>query len=995
MQKAVLFDLDGVIVDTALYHYQGWKKLADELGIPFDEKANEKLRGVPRRESLLALMGRNPGEDKIKEYTDRKNQYYLKMVHTLKPQDTLPGAKVMLAALRDAGVKVALGSSSKNARLVLKLLKLTKAFDAIVDGTEIKKGKPDPELFIKCAQRLGIEPRNCLVVEDAESGIEAAVEAGMHTLGIGDPQNLRRAQRVVSGLDQIDMDGLVGLIDGIPVPGNPDLHTPAPAKLDDTWRVIEKGFKQKRQAWRESLFALANGYLGVRGSVEEYDLPYPDSRPDTFVAGVFDKYESWYQAIVNLPFPFATRFTLAGSSMSMTKGKVKRYRRELDMYRGILTRSFVWQDAKGRETEFTFRRLVSLADRHLAALQVDFKPLNWSGGVTLDNFLDADVDNIDFHKGGYQLRPERYYFVEPEAAGALGRDSLYLTVKTKTNPHRVAEAVRLNLRGEHGKVRAQSVLKKEDRRVSRRLRFQVKRGRGYQLEKMIGITASRDGYQGARLLKAADAAAQRGLRLGFRAVAEEHAAVWCRRWRAGDVAVTGHPSDQQALRFSIFHLTQFPNPADNRVNIGSRGLTAEMHYGNCFWDTELFILPFYLYTWPESARALLEYRYQTLPEARNKAKRLFFRGAMFPWMSSYPGQEQADYWEYANIAVHVVGDIHYALQHYLKITADGDFLEKYGAEIVLETARFWHSRAYYNPRRRAYVINTVKGPNEYDGVINNNTYTNWQARYTLRSAVQLARNLKSKAPQKWAGLAKKIKLGDKELRDWEKTAAGMFINYDHERRLYIEDDFFLDKEPCDLQTLKPGKKIITELGVSWDTLLRLQIVKQADILLLMTLFPDDFTRQEKLAAWHYYEPKTCHDSSLSTNTHAIMAAQLDMPERAMHYWDQTARLDLDDTMDNSFLGVHSACVGGTWQIVVLGFAGMRLRENGFDFTPRLPKRWERVNFKLRHRGRVAEITISRNSLSVALAAGALKPLEITVAGQTLLVQTGQQVTVGY
>ncbi|MEW6516518.1 MAG: beta-phosphoglucomutase [candidate division FCPU426 bacterium] len=990
MRKAVLFDLDGVIVDTALFHYRGWKRLADELGVSFDEQANEKLRGVPRRESLLAMLGYTPSEDKIQEYMDRKNRYYLDMVTRLRPADTLPGVRPLLAALRKAGLKIALASSSKNARLVLKRLQLEKAFDAVVDGNDIQKGKPDPELFITSALRLGAAPQDCLVVEDAASGIEAGAAAGMHTLGVGKPESLGQAERVVSGLDHVSLADILHLLEGAPVPADPALHPVQTALKDSTWCVEEKGFRQPGQALYESLFALANGTIGVRGSVEEHDLPYPDSRPGTFMAGVFDAYESWYQAIVNLPFPFITRFRLNGQAMSMTRGKVKNYRRELDMYRGILTRSFVWQDATGKQTAFTFRRLVSLAEPHLAAMEAVFQPLNWSGSVEIENQLDAGVDNIDFHKGGYQLRPERYYFVEPVSNGSLGQDAYHQVVRTKRNPHQVAQAVRLRL-----SCPAKSAAAKTAKQITKKLSLRVKRGQAYRLEKMVGFAATREGVAAARLVTTADAVAKQALAAGFETAAAAHAAAWCRRWRAGDVVVDGHASDQQALRFSIFHLVQFANPRDNRVNIGSRGLTAEMHYGNCFWDTELFIMPFYIYTWPESARALAEYRYQTLPEARNKAKRLFFRGAMFPWMSSYPGKEQADYWEYANIAVHIVGDVHYALEHYHQATGDQDFMDQYGAEIVLEIARFWQSRSYDNPRRNAVVINTVKGPNEYDGVVHNNTYTNWHARYCLRSGLKLAETLKAKAPKRWQALAAKLKLTEEELASWKKAADRMFINYDPAKKLYIEDDSFLDREPFDMKALKPGKKIITELGVSWDTLLRLNIVKQADVLLLMALFPDDFTREQKEAAWNFYEPKTCHDSSLSYNTHAIMAAQLDRPEEALKYWDLNARLDLDDTMENSYLGVHSACVGGTWQAAVMGFAGMRLRDNGFAFTPKLPKRWKGLRFKLLHRNRWLEVSLNHRQVTVTLAPGAASAMKVTVGDRTVTVQPGQRTSIGY
>jgi trehalose/maltose hydrolase-like predicted phosphorylase len=223
----------------------------------------------------------------------------------------------------------------------------------------------------------------------------------------------------------------------------------------------------------------------------------------------------------------------------------------------------------------------------------------------------------------------------------------------------------------------------------------------------------------------------------------------------------------------------------------------------------------------------------------------------------------------------------------------------------------------------------------------------------------------------------------------------MFINYDAKRKLFIEDDQFLDKAPFKMKELKPGKQIITERGVSWDTLLRLQIVKQADVLLMMSLFPDSFTREQVKNAWDFYEPKTCHDSSLSPCTHAMIAAQLDMPKEAMAYWDQNARLDLDDLMDNSFLGVHSACVGGTWQIVVLGFAGMRLRENGFAFQPRVPKRWQGMQFCLQHKNRVLQVSLNHKQARFTLTPGAKSSLEVTMGKKTYSLKPGQTISVAY
>ena len=386
-------------------------------------------------------------------------------------------------------------------------------------------------------------------------------------------------------------------------------------------------------------------------------------------------------------------------------------------------------------------------------------------------------------------------------------------------------------------------------------------------------------------------------------------------------------------------------------------------------------MPFFIYSDPPTARALAQYRHLTLPAARDKAKSQWLNGAMFPWMSSWPGKEQADYWEYANIAVHIVSDVAYGLMHYYRVSGDATFMLECGLEILIETARFWASRVDYSEARQAYVLTLVKGPDEY-GIVSNNTYTNWNARWNLIQARKMVNWAREKHRAAFDALCRKIGFDVAEMEEWSKIIDKMFINHDKARDLYIEDDSLFEKKPVDLKKLKPGKKITTELGHPWDMLLRMRIIKQADVLLLMCLHRQDFTLQQVKNAWDAYEPITLHDSSLSYNTHSIVANELGMKEKSDEYFQQTARLDLEDVMENVFLGIHSANAGGTWQCVVNGFAGMRLFDDRLEFNPRLPERWKKMEFKVCFRGNIFNVSVEKDRAAITHVKGSGTPFRI-------------------
>ncbi len=735
--------------------------------------------------------------------------------------------------------------------------------------------------------------------------------------------------------------------------------------MNKDWLITEEKYTPERELYWETIFALSNGYMASRGALEEnHFCPNVKSYFGTYAAGIFDKYNLEYQAIVNLPDFFNTAVTIDGSLVSMEKGRVEEYSRTLDMYNGVLIRKFIWSDPqKKHRVRFEINRFISKADPHLAVLHYTIEPLSADAEIRVDNILDGNITNIDFHVSGYQLRDEKYYFIDDEHDAGSLENGGFLTVKTKKTQHKICEAIRCEIKGDLVNVDVRNTTETRKLAIESRSVFKAAQGRKYSFLKLVSVYTSRDGV--ADLKTACTDKLAQASKAGYEFLLHEHSRAWNAIWEVSDLRIDGDARDQRNIRFNVFHLIQMGNKNDPRVNVGSRGLTSEMHYGNCFWDTELFIMPFFIYTDPDAAKALVQYRYLTLPTARQKAKKLLFKGAMYPWMSSWPGHEQADYWEYANIAVHIVSDVIYGLMNYYRSTQDDRFMLEYGLEMLIETSRFWESRLTWSDERKKYVINVVKGPNEY-AITNNNTYTNWSCRWNLTQAVEMLAWARKKHGAEFAKVAKKLSLNPKEEKKWAEMAKKIYIHYDKAKDLYVEDDTILEKEPVDIKTLKPGKTITTELGYTWDTFLRLKIVKQADVLLLMTLHRQDFTKRQLERAWKFYEPITLHDSSLSYNTHCIVANELGDVKKSDQYFQQTARLDLEDEMENVFLGIHSANAGGAWQCVVYGFCGMRMGANFLEFNPQLPSRYKVVEFHVYFRKNLLLVRCERKKVEITL-----------------------------
>jgi trehalose/maltose hydrolase-like predicted phosphorylase len=492
----------------------------------------------------------------------------------------------------------------------------------------------------------------------------------------------------------------------------------------------------------------------------------------------------------------------------------------------------------------------------------------------------------------------------------------------------------------------------------------------------------------------AGVALARNCALGWRGVVAAHEAAWDARWAASDIRIEGDHELQQALRFAVYHLTSAANPEDDRVSIGARALTGDAYLGHVFWDTEIYLLPFYTLVWPEAARALLMYRFHTLPGARAKAAHFGFRGALYAWESADTGMETTPERVVVSDGVvvdiltgkmehHISADIAYAVWQYWRATGDDDFFLCAGAEILLETARFWASRAVTEADGRRHIRHVI-GPDEYHEDVDDNAFTNVMARWNIARALDTMELLRARWPDCAAALVEKLALGDDELADWRDAIERVVIGLDSATGLYAQFAGFHALEPLDLAAYA-DRTVPIDVLIGRERTQRSQVLKQADVVALIALLPEEFPGAMAETNFRHYEARCAHGSSLSAGMHALVAARLGDAEMAMRYLRETAAADLD--LDpNSAGGVRIAGLGGLWQAVMLGFAGLELRADTLGIAPRLPPQWQSLSFRVYWRGRSVMIRIAGRTVQATLAEG--EAMEMRIAGATRRLTAG-------
>jgi alpha,alpha-trehalose phosphorylase len=457
----------------------------------------------------------------------------------------------------------------------------------------------------------------------------------------------------------------------------------------------------------------------------------------------------------------------------------------------------------------------------------------------------------------------------------------------------------------------------------------------------------------------------------FDHVLATHAARWRAIWDISDVRIARSPATEQALRFNAYHLT-IAADSDPRVSVGARALTGRAYEGHVFWDVEMFQLPFYIHTRPEVARCLLLYRHHTLEGARRRAQALGYRGACYAWESTVTGEDVTPTTVRLRTTgkdipiftgtqqVHVTADVAHAIWRYWEATGDQELMRDAGVEVLAETARFWASRCTRGTKY--YHLRGVIGPDEYHHGVNDNAYTNWMARFNLEKALEAAAWLERQLPKVWAALAERLALSAAELGHWATLARELYCPRPNAQGVIEQFEGFFQLENYPLPREERFKAPISRL-FDWERINRLKLLKQADVLMLLHLFPQAFPREAVAANYRYYEPLTDHGSSLSPGIHAAVAARLGLRADAERYFRQSLWLDLSNVMGNSALGMHPACMGATWQALVFGILGVRLTDQGPVPDPQAAERllhnWQAVSLKLAFRGRVYPVEVTR------------------------------------
>jgi beta-phosphoglucomutase len=917
--RAVIFDLDGVITDTAEYHFLAWKKLADEEGLPFTRADNEALRGVSRRDSLnLLLDGLLVSEEQAGEMMARKNSYYREMLSSITPADLLPGTTNLLAEIRSAGIKIAIASASRNAPDVVARLGIEDQLDILAHGGSVTRQKPAPDLFLFTARQLGVPPAECLVVEDAQAGIAAAHAAGMLAAGLGPVERVGSAEIVLPNLEGVRLSDLLRAA---------------------TWRVCETSFVKEKQNHRETLFTHGNGYLSTRGSFEER---FPGDSQATLVHGLWDDVPISFTELANAPDWTALEIRVNGHRFDMQPGYSQDYARYLDLRTGILHRRLIWSPDPDCPVEIAFERFASLADEHLLALRVRITPLAGSADVSVRALLDSHVENQGVLHWE-QLSQE------------CGPGFAHLEVQTRHTGKILAMSTRVS--AQHASTRSEGLDCPGCPGVA--LQAQVDRGETFSVEKLTAIFSSRDTESP---LSAAQIRAEQASQEGYENLSLLHCSAWDDFWDSSDVIIEGDDEAQLAVRHALFQLRIAAPTRDEHSSIGAKTLSGFGYRGHVFWDNEIFVLPFFTCTQPQIARNMLMYRYHGLPGARRKATGNGFAGAQFPWESAETGDEVTPTWvpHFADptrlvriwtgdIQIHISADIAYAMHQYWQVTGEEDFWREVGVPVVLETAVFWGERV--EPEGDRFAIRDVIGPDENHDHVDNNQFTNYMVRWHLQTALEALRWLKAHAPDILESLVAELDLTPKRLAHWQRVIDGLILLHDRQSGLIEQFEGFFELKDVDWPAFMGRTQSMQEiLGIEGCT--EYKALKQADVIALLCLLGDQFDEKTWKANWEYYVPMTDHEygSSLGPSMHAWAACRMNKPDEAYHHFMRAARADLLDVRGNAGDGIHAASAGGLWEVCVFGFAGMRRSEAGLTFDPKLPSHWKRLAFTINYRG---------------------------------------------
>ncbi len=750
---------------------------------------------------------------------------------------------------------------------------------------------------------------------------------------------------------------------------------PDPYLKIDPWQVIEEGFDPKRGRLSESMFSLANEFMGVRGYFEEgysgdrlqgsyfnnlYEVMHVD-HPQLF-KGIVTRTCFGVNSVDWL----YTRITIDGEQLDLAKVKVSGFVRRLDMRSGTMTREFVWKTAKGKQLKITFVRLLSMVRPQSGYQRILLEPLNFTGKVKVTSGLDYSIRHEI--AGGWKQ-------TEATGAGSLDAGKNFWTCprmeykggrvsvlgRTINSSHYLFSSFDLDC--------SEAIKPKfieEEQKACLEFTLSVRKGNVTRVDKRAGmhweLTKDAAGIW-KRGLKAGQAAADQS----FDEALAGQRKFWDKAWENIDIRIEGDAESQQGVRFSIFNLHQTYHGYDPALNIPCKGLTAEVYYGEVFWDTETYCLPYYMFNNPKAARNLLLYRHKYLPQACERAREMGLEGARYP-MCTLDGTESCATWQHGDFEIHVSVAVAYAIWHYVTVCADRGFLYKEGIEMLLQISRFYAAHGEYSPLNGDFCLYGVMGPDEYHMNVNNNCYTNVMVKKMMEFTLTVVEEMKKAAPGQLAKVAAKVGLRKNELVEWRQKARKMRIPYDKKRDLYEQHDGYFDLPEVDVKNF-PESQIPVYKNWPYLKIFRYNMIKQPDTLLLPLFFSNDYSIKTKRINYDYYEARTIHESSLSPGVHSILASELGKEKEAWEFFSYMARMDLDNYNRNTEQGLHVTSMSGAWLNMVYGWGGLRTDGKLLSFIPVIPRKWKAFSYRLRCRGSILEVSVGRKSTCFRVVSG--------------------------
>ena len=776
---------------------------------------------------------------------------------------------------------------------------------------------------------------------------------------------------------------------------------------EEPWLVRQSGHDPERANYYETIFTVGNGRLGTRGSLEE---GHRGEWSGTYLNGVYDAHDAPVIDLVNAPDWLWLVISVGGVRLDVQSCTVVEHERALDLARGLLWRRTVFEDAQGRRTRLETLRFASMAARSVCGLRYEITAENHTSTISVISGINGDRRNLErlpAYPHGTAFEPETRWDKWAKTKHLVESDrsiddfTVYLEMRTAASDITIGVA---SSTWGYPPAPAQRSVVQEYERVAERFDFELAEGQTTRLDKLVTVMTSRDpaapGYGLDPIPDRCFGALEAATEAGFDALLADSVAVWERKWASCDCVISGDADADaacKAVRFGIYHLLIAANELDPTVNIGAKSLSGEGYRGHVFWDTEILMLPFFIFTQPDTARALLRYRHHTLAGARQNADADGKRGARYAWESADTGVEECPEWTVDGVdrlwmrdeEVHVGADVVYGIMRYVSATGDTPFLVEYGAEILFETSRYWVDRLEYDEAADRYSLKMVMGPDEFHVHVDDNAFTNALVRYNLEQAVAVYQELATDYPAELAELAAALGLAAGEVHEWQARAERIVDLVDPGTGLIEQFRGYFGMEDVPITVWDENDMPRYPEGYHHFNCENTTLLKQPDVVMVQYLLPDLHGPESKRANFDYYESRTLHKSSLSPSIHAIMGIEVGDFTRATQYFARSAFVDLADNQGNTAEGMHIASAGGTWQTVVSGFGGFRVRNGVMTFDPWLPPGWERIEFRLQWHGDIVDVAVEPDAITLTLRAQQESHHTVVVQGRAIVVHAGQ------